>query len=162
MSVAPGIQRAFWKPMSEREWATYYGINQVGRGMTYFRGTQHQRGSGIGSLFGGLLRAVMPVAKSALKTVGKQAIRTGLSVATDALAGENPLQSLEHHGKKAAANVINKVNTRVNTRTKRKRKKQIGRGVGNRQGVPAVRGAKRINRTATRKKAAPKTDFLNF
>ena len=143
--------------MTQQEWASFYGINQRGRGgMTYFRGTQHQRGSGLGSLFGGLLRAVMPAAKSALKTVGREAMRTGISVASDALAGADPLQSLEHHGRRSARKLLKKAGRKV-------RKQQTGRGMGTRLRTKRAAPGKVINRGGKRRrKAQNNNDFLAY
>ena len=184
MTTAPGIQRGYWHPMTQQEWAAFYGISrgQTGRGsgMTYFHGTQNQRGSGFGSLFSGLLRAVMPVAKTALKAVGREALRTGVSVASDALAGQNVAQSLEHHGRQAAGKLVRKAGRHLTTTrrqkmmTTRKRGRrrpvmQAGGGMGTRLRLPAGGGrAKPINRPAAaakrrrRKTIAAANDYLNF
>ena len=39
--------------------------------MNYHRGVRWQQGSGIGSLFSGIFRGLMPVAKSAIKGLGR-------------------------------------------------------------------------------------------
>ena len=174
MTTAPGIHRSYWRPMTQQEWAAFYGVGatQRGRGMTYFRGTQHQRGSGIGSLFSGLIRAVMPAAKSALKAVGREAMRTGVAVASDALAGQNVAQSLEHHGRQAAGKLVRKAGRRVVGSKRAKKKKghgQIGSGFGSRlQLKPGKkvhsRRQKPINRGGKRRKTTTDAvqDYLNF
>ena len=157
MSAAPGIQRGYWKPMTEQEWKEFYGIGQTGAGMTFFQGSQHQRGSGLGALFGGLFRAIMPAAKSALKAVGREALRTGIGVATDALAGQNVAQSLETRGKDAASTLLNKAKRKLDS------EQQTGGGVGTLLDATAVIG-KPINRRAKRGKRQKKKqdDILAF
>ena len=39
--------------------------------MNYHRGVRWQQGSGIGSLFSGIFRGLMPVAKFAIKGIGR-------------------------------------------------------------------------------------------
>ena len=41
--------------------------------MNYLSGLRWQRGSGIGSLFSGIFRGLMPAAKSTIKTIGRVA-----------------------------------------------------------------------------------------
>ena len=76
---------------------------QQGRGdMAYFSGPGHQRGHGLGGLFGKLFRAavpifrntVSPVLKKAGKAVAKQALSTGVGVASDLLDGQTIGHSL--------------------------------------------------------------------
>ena len=156
MSAAPGIQRSYWKPMTEQEWKEFYGIGQTGAGMTFFQGSQHQRGSGLGALFGGLFRAIMPAAKSALKAVGREALRTAIGVATDALAGQNVAQSLETRGKDAASTLLDKAKRKLDDG-------QTGGGVGTLLDATAVIG-KPIHRGAKRGKRQKKKqdDILAF
>ena len=72
--------------------------------MNYHRGLHWQRGSGIGSLFSGIFRGLMPVAKSTIKTIGriaksapiksvgkalkKEATRAAVETAIEALEGQ--------------------------------------------------------------------------
>ena len=72
--------------------------------MNYHSGLYWQRGSGIGSLFSGIFRGLMPVAKSTIKTIGrvaksapiksvgkalkKEATRAAVETAIEALEGQ--------------------------------------------------------------------------
>ena len=72
--------------------------------MNYHSGLHWQRGSGIGSLFSGIFRGLMPVAKSTIKTIGrvaksapiksvgkalkKEATRAAVETAIEALEGQ--------------------------------------------------------------------------
>jgi hypothetical protein len=78
--------------------------------MQFHRNPYLQRGSGIGSIFSGLFRAAVPVLSSvgkslfgsdAAKAVGKSiadtALRSGLSLAGDALSGQNVGDAFKKH-----------------------------------------------------------------
>src|SRR5215468_1693102 len=66
----------------------YYRQQQLGHGITsVYRGAAYQRGHGIGSFLGGLLRTISPLLKSGASTVGKEALRTGVGFLGDIAAG---------------------------------------------------------------------------
>ena len=79
----------------------YYKL-QEGQGLAVFRGRRHIEGDGLGSMLGGLFKAVAPtlksVGKAALSSFGKQAV----GVAKDVLAGrdfkESALEGLKAAG----------------------------------------------------------------
>jgi hypothetical protein len=45
-----------------------------------FAGRRYQRGHGLGSIFGGLFKAAMPLLKKGAKTLGREALKTGLNI----------------------------------------------------------------------------------
>lgn len=94
--------RTLFVPESEATWALHFN-KQAGSG---FVGSPYQRGGGLGSLFRTLFRAIIPMAKSAGRTVGKQALKTGAQVATDILAGENVKQAVKRRGRQATADLF--------------------------------------------------------
>ena len=159
MSAAPGIKRTYWQPLSQQEWMEYYGIGQVGQGMTFFQGSQHQRGSGIGSLFGGLLRAVMPMAKTALKTVGREALRAGIGVASDALSGQDVGQAIQERAREGASELVEKAKRKLELqeRQPKRRRRQRGRGLGTRLNTPLAT-IKPINRARAKRPRKKKQD----
>ena len=63
--------------------------------MNYHSGLRWQRGSGIGSLFSGIFRGLMPVARSAVKTIGRVARSTPIRSAGKALKKEATKASVE-------------------------------------------------------------------
>ena len=71
-----------------------YYARQAGGALPYFAGAQYQRGHGLGSLFGGLLRSAMPLIKRGAVALGKGALKTCVLIADDVLSG--------HKHKKAA------------------------------------------------------------
>lgn len=111
--------------MYSPEYTNYY-VNQAGTGIGGFQGSERfpiHRGSGF---FGNIWKnAIMPL----LKYLGPKIIKTGASVASDAIAGENVLQSLKSHGKTAARDIASDVGTRAarfaQTGTGRKRRRSV-------------------------------------
>lgn len=62
---------------SDRFYKNYYE-NQIGSGLSVFRGAAVQRGHGIGGFFSSLFKGAMPLLKSGLKSVGKELLSTGV------------------------------------------------------------------------------------
>ena len=63
--------------------------------MNYHSGLRWQRGSGIGSLFSGIFRGLMPVARSAVKTIGRVARSALIRSAGKALKKEATKAAVE-------------------------------------------------------------------
>lgn len=103
-------------PVNERVWLAQL---QAGRGLGTYTGERYQRGYGLGAIFGSLLRSIMPIVKNVGRAVGKQALRTGASVAQDVLDGTDIQESLKTRGKQGARRLVRKAVRR-----------QRGRGVG--------------------------------
>ncbi len=93
---------------------------------TVFQGLPYQRGGGIGNVFRGLLRILLPVAKTAGKALGKQALRTGAAIASDIAEGRDIKESATTRGAEALSTMVKKA-------TRKKRGKQKGRGLGTRK-----------------------------
>ena len=69
---------------------TGYYLNQAGYGVgPVFQGQRFQRGYGLGGFFASLFRSAVPMLKRGAKVAGRALLRTGLDVASDALAGGN-------------------------------------------------------------------------
>ena len=66
-----------------------YYARQAGGALPYFAGAPYQRGHGLGSLFGGLLRSAMPLIKRGAVALGKGALKTGVRIADDVLSGQS-------------------------------------------------------------------------
>ena len=109
-----------------------YYHQQGGGDMTYFSGPTYQRGHGLGGLFGRLFRAAVPIFRGtvapALKKVGKkvakEALTTGVGMATDLLDGQSIEESLQNRLPSAAnrmaiqgAKHLQRVLTRINSDT---------------------------------------------
>lgn len=94
--------------------------------MSVYSGAQWQRGYGLGSVFGSLLRAAVPVLKSTGKSLAKQALKTGtetgIALAQDALRGRNMKQAKTRFAQAAADALGNVTRTKtIKRRAKRKR-----------------------------------------
>ena len=81
-----------------------YYLNQAkqkGGNLPAFQGARFQRGYGLGSIFRGLFRWVVPHLKQGAKMLGKKALQMGVNVTQDVLAGENLKTAVKRQGKKA-------------------------------------------------------------
>ena len=90
--------------------------------MNYHTGLRIQRGAGIGSLFAGLFRGLMPMAKSAVKGIGKviksdaaqaagkylkkEATKAAVDTALEAIEGQKVGQAAKHRLKSATKNIL--------------------------------------------------------
>ena len=128
--------------MYSNPYINYY-VNQAGSGIGGFQGVRFQRGQGF---FGNFFRnAVMPL----LKYLGPKILKTGTSIASDAIAGENVLQSLKTHGKEAARDIASDVGDRVT------RFAQTGTGNRKRKRSVRVSNKGKIRKISTPKRKRP-------
>ena len=82
-----------------------------------YAGARWQRGYGLGSIFRGLFRTVLPLVKSAGKQLLKTGLKTGVGLASDAIRGKDMSQALRHR----VAGALNEVSGElVQTGNKRK------------------------------------------
>jgi hypothetical protein len=119
-----------------------YYSQQSGGGDFYFKGPSYQRGHGLGGLFGKLFRTaipvfrntVSPILKRGAKAVAREALNTGVGVASDLLDGGSLQDSVERRGQIAAQRLMQKgaakMNAMLNQPTRRstparKRRKTI-------------------------------------
>ncbi len=112
--------RTVFMPINDKIWFDYFlsQAKQTGHGgMIGYQGTPYQRGNGLGSFLGRLFRSILPVAKSmgksALKTVGKEALNMGANVLGDVTQGKQIKNSLKEHGLQATKNLTNKAINKV-------------------------------------------------
>ena len=92
----------------DRSYEDYY-VRQVGDGLPVFTGGRVQRGHGLGSLFGGLIRSAVPLIKNGAMALGKRAFKTGLNVAGDVVAGHNLKDSAKRRVKEAGKDMISRI-----------------------------------------------------
>ncbi len=142
--------RAIYVPINDKVWFDYYHeqARQIGHGLPGYQGIPYQRGNGLGSFFGWLFRAILPVAKrvgkSALKTVGREALHMGSNVIGDLTEGKNIKASLKQHGLKAGRNLINRAATSMNN--------QSGGRIGKRKVASKVKAIKKPRLTKKKPK----------
>ena len=91
-----------------RSYEDYY-VRQVGGGLPVFVGARVQRGHGLGSLFGGLIRSAMPLIKRGALALGKGALKTGLGVAGDVLSGQSIKSSAKRRLKETGKDMVGKM-----------------------------------------------------
>lgn len=117
----------------------YVKKNKVIKKMIFHKGKYIQRGRGIGSIFAGLLRKVIPAAKffsskilaspvtkSITETAKQSAAKAGLKLAHDILSGENVGQSLKKGMKEVSSDIIDTAKTKMSGGG-RKRKQQCAK-----------------------------------
>ena len=88
----------------------HYYKRQSGGGGQYFSGPVYQQGHGIGGLFGKIFRAAVPVFKGTVapalkrgaKAVAREALSTGVGIASDMLDGGSGSKSARRRGSAAA------------------------------------------------------------
>jgi len=88
-----------------------YYVHQAQHGggtLPAFHGARIQRGYGIGSFLGGLLRSAVPFLKEGAKAIGKTALRTGLNIASDVMEGKELKSSARSRAIEAKNNLQNK------------------------------------------------------
>jgi len=97
-------------------------------GMSIFSGEKYQTGYGLGAIFGNILKAALPVVKQGVKSLGKTAIKAGMSIAKDKLSGRSFKDSISNNLKQAKrevlTNAIDFVTNKPPANKKRKRAKQ--------------------------------------
>ena len=104
---------------------------QSGNGMVpIFSGEKYQTGYGLGSIFGSILKAALPVVKQGAKSLGRTAIKTGLNIAKDALAGKQLKDSFSHNLNQAKREVLaNSVKYVTNRSKPNKNRRQLKRQI---------------------------------
>ena len=90
----------------------YYTI-QAGNGLPVFVGARMQRGHGIGSVIGGLLRGAIPLIKKGASAIGKQALRSGVEFAGDLLQGKSAKVAAANRAKEAANTLFDRASSYV-------------------------------------------------
>ena len=109
-----------------------YYTRQVGGALPYFVGAKVQRGHGLGSLLGGLLRSVAPLIRRGAAAVGKRALRTGMQIADDVMTGQNIKQAAKRRVTNAGKDLLRSLVTTagppgVRTQSKKRQRRPTKR-----------------------------------
>jgi hypothetical protein len=98
------------KPTHRYDTTAYhdYYIHQAAKGYPVFAGRRYQRGHGLGSIFGELFKAAMPLLKKGAKTLEREALKTGLNIAGDVVQGRNSKQAAKSRLKSTGENLLQK------------------------------------------------------
>jgi hypothetical protein len=160
------MRTAFAQP-SEAFWHATFTNSQRGGGggINPFIGYRYQRGSGFGNVLKSLFRFILPVAKSAGKAVGLQALETGGQLASDIAEGKDIQSSLKRRGRTAASKLVTKAAKRIvrKIQTGKGRKTQTGTGFGIRgRNKPPIKRRLLKRKTFRKRKRGRKTDALEF
>jgi len=148
LRVYPDYYTKFGPPSVHEDHYKNYYVNQAGSGISGYEGTRYQRGSGF---FGNIFRsAILPL----LKYLGKKAASTGVQVASDALSGQNVLESLKSRGKEAAGGLVDDAAVRAT--------KFIQTGKGSRKRKLPLKSKKNTKTIKKRKvKSTPRKRSVN-
>ena len=92
---------------------SYYNEQRQG-GYGVFQGAPIQMGFGIGNVIKGLFKSTLPLIKSGAKAVGKELLRTGATVASEALQGRNIRESAIDNFKDAGSNLLGSLASSLN------------------------------------------------
>jgi hypothetical protein len=115
--------RSVFVPINDKIWFDFYleQAKQTGHGVNGFEGLAYQRGHGLGSFFGRLFRSILPITKrigkSALKTIGGEALNMGAKVVGDLSKGRKIKEALKEHGLSATENLIYKAGKQMNNQS---------------------------------------------
>ena len=107
-----------------------YYIGQAGSGVgSIYKGAVYQKGRGFGSFLRGLFRTVFPLVKSGLKTIGKEALRSGSYFINDVANNVPPKEAFNSRVSESVGNLKRKAETKIDDLvgsgvTKRRRRKQ--------------------------------------
>jgi hypothetical protein len=98
------------------QYAAYYAKSQFGHGiLPAYGGVARQKGHGLGSLIGGLLRSAVPlistIGRKVAKTAGSALLSTGAGVLSDVIAGKNFKTSVKSRAKQAGQQALKRAST---------------------------------------------------
>ncbi len=144
--------RIQFNPQTEAFWRGHY--TQKGGAIQPFQGFPDQRGSGLGSVFHSLLRAVLPVAKSAGRAIGKQALRSGVGFAGDILEGANVKEAAIKRARSGGARLLRKGEKKL----KRGEKQQKGGGIG--KAKKAINTTRKVGKVKGKQKRRQKKEDI--
>ena len=130
-----------------------------------YQGRFVQRGNGLGSIFSGFMRYVMPAAKffgkkiisspitkNIVNTAKKSAIQAGLSTVQDIMSGENVGQSLKRNLSRVGDDVLETASKEL----------MSGSGARKRKLLSLLKELEREETPAKRKKKTPKKKCIKW
>ena len=91
---------------NSKSYENYY-LSQVGSGGPYYSGAQFQRGYGLSNIFSSIGKTILPLLKTTAKTVGRQALKSGVAFASDVINGQNAKQAAINRAKEAGSTLLN-------------------------------------------------------
>ena len=89
-----------------------YYTNQIGHGQLYYKGRRYQKGHGLGNVLGTLFRSALPFLKKTAVSVGKDVLKSGVTVGshalTDIVSGAPVKQSIKRRFVHEGRELVNK------------------------------------------------------
>ena len=95
-----------YDPEESRPYYSKYYSDQVGHGIGVFEGDTIQTGRGIGSVVRSLFKTTLPLIKSGAKAAGRELLKTGATIASEALQGRNFKESAAENFKEAGSSLL--------------------------------------------------------
>lgn len=134
-----GIEPRLSRADQMKTYEQYY-LKQTGSGVPAFAGARYQRGHGIGNILRSITKMALPFLKKGASKVGKQALKTSMDIAGDAMQGRNIKKTIKRRMSEGLKDLV----------------RQQGRG---RRGPPGQRVTKRKHKVVQKRqkvKPAPK------
>ncbi|CAF0995969.1 unnamed protein product [Brachionus calyciflorus] len=87
---------------------------QIGSGLPYFQGSLYQKGYGLGGIFRRIFKYIMPIVREnaipAVKTVGKELLKSAANVVNDSLSGHDLKSSAKRRLSESIKNISDRIN----------------------------------------------------
>ena len=141
-------------------------------GAAYFEGFPYQRGAGIGSIFGGLFRFLLPMLKTAGKEIGREGLAVGARVLGDLAQGKNLRHSVINETSEGLRNLVDRTNPteKLRSAVEESRERLLrggGGGTRRRRSAPPPKKKKRSisstkNRVGARSAKRKRLDYLDY
>jgi hypothetical protein len=112
-----------YNPEDSRPYYKKYYDDQVGHGMGVFEGDTIQTGRGIGSVVRSLFKTTLPLIKSGAKAAGRELLKTGATIASEALQGRNFKESATDNFKEAGSNLLSSLASSLDNLSPTKRRR---------------------------------------
>ena len=148
-------------PEAMIDWDGYFEQQaiQAGHGASFFQGKMYQRGHGLGNIFRGIFKFLMPMAKSVAKTVGKQALHTGFDIVSDTIKGQNIKQAAKQRGREAAGKLLDAVKSNISQSGNGRIQKRQQSGNGIKRKGPARKKSVKLGIAKQQKRKGDLFDF---
>ncbi|KAH7697971.1 hypothetical protein AAVH_34939 [Aphelenchoides avenae] len=138
-------------------------------GAAYFEGFPYQRGAGIGSIFGGLFRFLLPMLKTAGKEIGREGLSVGARVLGDLAQGKNLRHSVINETSEGLRNLVERTNPteKLRNAVEESRERLLRGGGGVRRRRPTAPAKKRpvstpTKRSSVRSAKRKRLDYLDY
>ncbi|KAH7699292.1 hypothetical protein AAVH_33604 [Aphelenchoides avenae] len=146
------------------------GLYSGQHGYGYFRGNIFQRGTGFGNLFQSLWRFIVPLArqagqtiaplaKEAVREIGKEGLSTASRVLSNIAEGASPAATLQEEGQQGLQNLVSKAKAKLQKGGALKRRKRSRPGAILK---PIDLVGRSVAKTCLTKTTRPRSDGLGF